>query len=97
MLFKQCKFKGKPQVRKEFKESILSAVKLETPFARCNEGRILQYIDLLLDETDYSVKQGVFYYRSRRIRINLDDTFLAKVATEYINEHINDFLLENLQ
>ena len=97
MLFKRCKFKEKPQVRKQYKESILTVVKSETRYSDCNEGMILQYIDLLLDETEYNPKQGVFYYRSKSIKVTLDDAFLAKVAVEYINEHINDFLLENLQ
>ena len=49
MLFKSCKFREKNNVRKEMKECILGNLKQEIPWDKCNDGRILEYIDLLLD------------------------------------------------
>ena len=94
MLFKDCKFRDKNGVRKNMKMEILVDVKQETPFPLCNEGRILAYIDLLLDESDYDVKKNSFYYKYRRIRIPLGKELFSKVAVEYINEHLDDFLLQ---
>ena len=98
MKFKDCKFRGKTQVRKEVKDEIVSFLKSEMQYGDCNEGLILQYIDLLLDETDYDIKRGVFYYRIRLGKIDLSVKLLKNVALEYIKEHISAFLLEkNIQ
>ncbi len=93
MLFKDCKFKDKPLVRKNIKEEIMIEIKKDIPFEKCNDGRILEYIDLLLDESEYDTRQERFYYKFRWVRITLDSNIFSKIASEYINEHLDDFLL----
>ncbi len=94
MLFKDCKFNDKSKVRKTFKEDILLQVKPEIPFSKCNEGRILEYIDILLDESQYNVREEQFYYKYRYVKIGLDADLFSKVTIEYIKEHLEDFILE---
>ena len=94
MKFKDCKFKGKNHVRKEVKEEINNFLKREISYDDCNEGLILQYIDLLIDETDYDIKRNMFYYRIRLGKIDLSVKLLKNVTLEYIKEHISAFLLE---
>ncbi len=94
MLFKDCKFKDKTSVRKTFKEAILINVKENVPFQECNYGRVLEYIDLLLDESHYNVREEVFYYKYRWVKIELTVELFSKVASEYINENLDYFLLE---
>ena len=94
MKFKKCKFKGKREVRKEAKDEINQFIKKNIPYDDCNEGLIFQYIDLLLDETEYDVKRNTFYFRSNRVKVDLSITLLKNVALEYIKEHMVDFLLE---
>lgn len=94
MKFKDCKFKGKRKFKQEVKDEIVLFLKSEINYDDCNEGAILQYIDLLLDETDYDIRRGVFYYRIRLGKIDLSIKLLKNVALEYIKEHISAFLLE---
>lgn len=94
MKFKDCKFKGKNQIRKEVKEEICNFLKRELKYECYNEGLILQYIDLLIDETDYDIKRNRFYYRIRLGKIDLSVKLLKNVTLEYIKEHISAFLLE---
>ena len=94
MKFKQCKFKTKSEVRKEVKHEINGFLKRELPYDDCNQGLILEYIDLLLDETDYDIKRNMFYLRCRWFKIDLPVKLLKEVALEYIKEHMIDFLLE---
>ena len=93
MLFKDCKFKNKASVRKVMKESILQNIKTEVPFSICNVGRILEYLDLLIDESKYNIKGDYFYYQYKKVRITFDIELFSKVAAEYINENLDDFLL----
>ena len=97
MKFKKCKFKGKREVRKEVKDEINQFIKENIPYSDCNEGLIFQYIDLLLDETDYDVKRNTFYYKVNYVKVDLPITLLKNVALEYIKEHMIDFLLETEQ
>ena len=94
MLFKDCKFREKNNVRKNMKQEILGILEKEIPYSLCNEGRILEYIDLLLDESDYDIREACFYYKYRYVRIDLSVELFSKVAVEYINEHLNEFLLQ---
>jgi len=94
MRFKQCKFHGKREVRKEVKCEIFSFLKRELPKGAYNQGLILEYIDLLLDETDYDIKNNKFYYKAKWFKIDLPVKLLREVALEYIKEHMIDFLLE---
>lgn len=94
MLFKECKFRDKKKVRQSMKEDILQLVIDDIPFSRCNEGNVLEYIDLLLDESEFDVRKQQFYYRFRWVNIPLNSNLFSKVASEYINEHLDDFLLE---
>ena len=94
MLFKESKFRNKSNVRKKMKECILNKVKAECPFQYSNTGLILQYIDLLLDESQFNIKREEFYYQYRHVRVPLDCNLFSKVAVEYINEHLDYFLLE---
>ena len=75
MLFKDSKFKNKANVRKVTKESIFNNIKDKIPLSKCNQGRILEYIDLLIDESKYSIKEDRFYYQNRGIKIYLDIDF----------------------
>lgn len=93
MLFKTCKFKDRPNVRKTIKDEILILIRKDIPFDKCNTGRILEYIDQLLDETEYDIRGETFYYKYRWVKIELDSELLSKVTSEYINEHLNEFLL----
>ncbi len=93
MLFKECKFKDKSNVRRKVKEEILINTKKDIPFSICNKGKILEYIDLLLNESEYDIKGEKFYYKYRWVRINLDINLLSKVTSEYINEHLDEFIL----
>lgn len=94
MKFKDCKFKGKREVRREVKSEIRDFLKKEIPYSDCNEGLILQYIDLLIDETDYDVRRNQFYYKVNWFRLELPIKLLKNVALEYIKEHMIEFLLE---
>lgn len=95
MLFKDCKFKGKKDVRKTMKEDIMNYIKKsEIPYSKCNEGFIYEYIDLLLDETQYDIKQHTFYYKVNWVKINIGFKILSNVALDYIREHLDEFLLE---
>lgn len=94
MLFKSCKFREKNNVRKEMKECILGNLKQEIPWDKCNDGRILEYIDLLLDESHYHIREATFYYRYRWVKIDLNCELFSKIAIEYILEHLDEFLLE---
>ena len=94
MLFKCSKFRDKKSVRKDTKEELRAIVEKNTPYKKCNEGSILQYIDLLLDETPYNIRTGTFYYHYNWVKIDLSMKLLGLVASEYINEHLSDFLLE---
>lgn len=93
MLFRDCKFRDKANVRKTVKEAIIQQIKTEIPFEQCNEGRIYEYVDILLDDSKYNVKRDMFYYGYRHIKIDLSVELFSKVAAEYINEHLEDFLL----
>lgn len=93
MLFKDCKFRDKKNVRKNMKEEIRNHVQKEVPYHLCNEGVILQYIDFLLDESKYNIRENTFYYQYRWVKIPLDSNILSKVAAEYIMEHLDEFLL----
>jgi len=94
MKFKQCKFHNKKEIRKETKCEIYSFLKSELPIKECNQGLLLQYIDLLLDESDYDIKNNKFYYRAKGFKLDLPVKLLKEVALEYIKEHMIDFLLE---
>lgn len=94
MLFKDSKFRNKKNVRKNMKECIFNEVKESIPFKYCNTGLVLQYIDLLLDESQFNIKNEEFYYQYRYVRVPLDCNIFIKVAVEYINEHLDYFLLE---
>ena len=95
MLFKCSKFRDKKSVRKETKEELRAIIEKNIPeYSKCNEGFILQYIDLLLDETPYNLRTGTFYYHYNWVKIDLSMKLLGLVASEYINEHLSDFLLE---
>ena len=93
MLFKKCKFPGKANIKKDMKNNIINKVKQEIPFDKCNEGNVFDYIDFLIDESEYDKRSSSFYFKYRYIRIDLDVDLFSKVATEYINEHLDDFLL----
>ena len=97
MLFKSIRFKDKNRIRKETKESIRLVLLEEIPYSQCNEGLLLEYIDLLLNETQYNTKTHQFYYYYHGVKINLSIKLLSIVAVEYIKEHLNDFLLEKHQ
>jgi hypothetical protein len=94
MKFKDCKFNGKRDVRKEVKADISNFLKREIPYTLYNEGLILQYIDLLIDETDYDVRRKQFYYKVNWVKIDISVKLLKNVALEYIKEHRMEFLLE---
>ena len=94
MKFRDCRFKGKSEVRKEVKNDISNFLKRELVYQDFNEGLIFQYIDLLIDETEYDPKRNQFYYKVNWIRIELSVKLLKNVALEYIKEHMIDFLLE---
>ena len=95
MKFKDCKFKNKREIRKEVKRDIAIFLKREfKSYTLCNEGLILQYIDLLIDETEYDVRRNQFYYKLNWIKIDLPVKLLKNVALEYIKEHKIDFLLD---
>ena len=94
MKFKDCKFNGKKEVRKEVKGEIVSFLKREIRWECFNEGLIFQYIDLLLDETEYDIKGNRFYYKIRYGKITLSVKLLRNVALEYIKEHVSALLLE---
>ena len=94
MKFKDCKFRDKTVLRKQFKDVIMKGIGDELDIGTYNEGLVFEYIDLLLDETDFDIKRKQFYYRSNWIKINLSLNLLSKVAISYILEHQNDFLLE---
>ena len=94
MKFKDCKFRDKSSMRKHFKDDIMNGIKEELPVEKYNEGFLFEYIDLLLDETDFDVKRKQFYYKYNWVKINLSVSLLCKVAIDYIMEHQNDFLLE---
>ena len=94
MLFKDCQFRDKTNVRKQFKEAIVADVKKEIPFNKCNDGRVFEYIDFLLDESEYSIGKNQFYYKVTWVKIWLPVSLFVKVAVEYINEHLDYFLLE---
>ena len=94
MLFHKCKFPGKTIVKKDMKNNIINKVKQEIPYSKCNEGNIFDYIDFLIDESEYDKRSESFYFKYRYIRIDLDVELFSKVATEYILEHLDDFLLE---
>ena len=93
MLFKDCKFKNKANVRKVMKEAILYNIKKDIPFNECNTGKVLEYLDLLIDESKYNIKEDTFYYQYRKVRIPFDVELFSKVASEYINENLDYFLL----
>ena len=97
MRFKDCKFRNKREVRKNVKHDILGFLKRELSFSDYNEGLVLEYIDLLLDETDYDFKSGVFYKKVNWVRIDLPIKLLKNVSLDYIKEHRNDFLLEKVK
>ena len=94
MLFKQCKFKDKAKVRKQMKDQIISNIKNEIPYNQINTGRLFEYIDILLDDSDYDIRGEQFYYHHRWVKIVLDAELLSKVVSEYVNEHLNEFILE---
>ena len=49
--------------------------------------RIMNYLDILIEESEYNPRTNVFYYLNYKLNYQL----LAKVALEYIMEHINEF------
>lgn len=95
MKFKDCKFKGKREVRKEVKMDISNFLKKQINYEDCNEGLILQYIDVLIDETEYDPKRNMFYYKVNWVKVEISVKLLKNVALEYIKEHMVDFLLED--
>jgi len=94
MKFKDVRFNGKREIRKEVKHDIVNFLKKELNYSDYNEGFIFEYIDFLIDETDYDVRRNRFYYKVRLSKIDLSVKLLKNVALEYIKEHQNDFLLE---
>ena len=73
--------------------SILYNIKKDIPFNECNTGKVLEYIDLLIDESKYNIKEDTFYYQYRKVRIPFDVELFSKVASEYINENLDYFIL----
>ena len=97
MLFKKCRFKEKSLVKKEVKEEIMLFLKQELPFEKYNEGLTYMYIDFLLNETEYDVRNNQFYYKHKGLKIDLTIKLLQNIAYSYIMEHPNDFLLDKHQ
>lgn len=92
MKFVDCNFKGKHDVRKDLTREIFIACKESIPkFDMLNTFTVEDYIHLLIDESCYNSKQGMFYMANVNVKIPLK--VFKNVAIEYILEHIDEFLL----
>ena len=94
MKFKVCKFIGKSNVRKNMKNEIMDYLSNQINLLEYNVGFIFQYIDLLLDESEYNIRRHHFYQRCNYVNVTLTSEILQNVTLDYIKEHENDFKLE---
>ena len=89
MKFEYVRFKGKNSVKKQ----LINEIKKEAHFTdEISELAVKNYLEILLDGTDYDIDNHVFYEPITGYSLDLE--FFVSVAREYVSEHINDFLLE---
>lgn len=92
MLFKDCKFKDKRQVMHSWKQNIFteSMKILKEENIIVSELSLDNYIEILLEETDYNIRDNVFYEPISRYKFTVD--VFTQITVEYIHEHITEFV-----
>ena len=96
MKFKDCNFQGKKRYQKSIRRNIYD--KLDHDIWSISVFSFLaieRYLDVLIEETDFNPKTKVFYEGISKTKISID--LFAKIASEYILEHIDDFAVEKLK
>lgn len=91
MLFKDCKFKDKKNILNSWKQNVFQeAVKiLHEKNIHVRQLVLNNYIECLLEETDYNVRDNVFYEPISRYKFTVE--VFAQITVEYVREHLIEF------
>lgn len=93
MKFKDCNFQGNEKYLKSIRKKIFN--KLDPMIWSMGVFSVLEierYLDILIEETDFNPKTKVFYEKISKTKISVN--LFAKIATEYILEHMDDFFVK---
>ncbi|MBQ6344992.1 MAG: hypothetical protein IJI96_02655 [Methanobrevibacter sp.] len=94
--FIDCNFHGKERFQNSVRRKIYGKLGFEIwETALLSTLAIERYLDILIEETDFNIKSKVFYDKISNTKISYN--LFAKIATEYILEHINDFAVDHLK
>ena len=89
MKFEDCRFKGKRKIRKNHVLEIHERLTPRLEPYTFSETSIRRYIEILIDDQEYNVKNNVFYDKITNRQLSHD--FLSGIAFEYIREHKDYF------
>lgn len=93
MIFDDVRMPHKKEILKEYKKEILLKVEKGLfNFHELSDLAIDNYLNILLNESEYDKKRGCFFEVFSNVEITID--MFASMTIEYITEHIDEFLIE---
>lgn len=91
MLFKDCKFYDKQTVLKTWRHKIISKAEqlLQEDGICVYESALNRYVEYLLEDTHYNIRDNVFYEPRSHYKFTVD--VFAQITYEYVLEHLGEF------